>query len=167
MSMRLNELIDRWRADPAGTERTLQVPVLVYEAAGVEQGDMWAATGSVVVGRRPHGHDPAIFFVEKRIGTQNPFTMGVTIGRVENNDIAIDDSSVSRFHAWLQHDERTKAWVLCDAESKNGTYLDGVELDAGQRKPLSDGSVIRLGNAYLRFLLPASVVGRLLLLAGA
>ncbi|MDP3498917.1 MAG: FHA domain-containing protein [Myxococcales bacterium] len=56
-----------------------------------------------------------MFFVEKVPRTGNAFALGVTIGRVESNDIIIDDSSISRFHAWLQLDAK-KGWMLCDAE---------------------------------------------------
>lgn len=162
MALHLSELIERWRKDAAVTERSVKVPVLVFEATGDEHsGDAWALTGSASVGRLEAGHDPLVFLVEKRAGVQNPFTMGVTLGRVETNDIAIEDSSVSRFHAWLQYDDRTQQWSLCDADSKNGTFVDGEALGARQRKVINDGGMIRLGNAHLRFLLPESVVMRL------
>jgi pSer/pThr/pTyr-binding forkhead associated (FHA) protein len=62
--------------------------------------------------------------------------MGITVGRVETNDVIVDDGSVSRFHAWLQLDERKKAWFLCDAESKNGTFLGPQRLTANQKVAL-------------------------------
>jgi len=162
MTLHLNEFVGRWRKDPVTTERSVKVPMLVFEATGDEHSaDAWALTGSASVGRLETGHDPMLFVVEKRAGVQNPFTMGVTLGRVETNDISIDDSSVSRFHAWLQYDDRTQQWSLCDADSKNGTFVDGDALGARQRKVVNDGGIIRLGNAHLRFLLPESVVLRL------
>lgn len=161
--MHLSEFVERWRKDAGATERAIKVPMLVVEATGGanEVGDAWALTGTAMVGKIDTGHDPELFLVEKRVGAQNPFTMGVTLGRVETNDIAIEDASVSRFHAWLQFDERTQQWSLCDADSKNGTFIDGDALSARQRKVINDGSIIRLGNAYLRFLLPESVILRL------
>lgn len=84
--------------------------------------------------------------------------MGVTLGRVESNDVIIDDASVSRFHAWLQFDERAKTWMLCDAQSKNGTWLDGDTVGTGARVPLHDGAVIKLGQASLRFLMPQTLL---------
>lgn len=103
---------------------------------------------------KPRSGEPVILLIEKTPGSKNPFAMGVTIGRVETNDIAIDDASVSRFHAWLQHDERANAWFLTDAESKNGTWLDDVKLAASVRTKLKDGSVIRVGDVHTTFLMP-------------
>ena len=91
------------------------------------------------------------------VGKPNAFPMGVTIGRVPGNDIELDDTSVSRFHAWLQQDLRTKVWALTDADSKNGTWVAGAELGPRQRVPLADHTEIRLGNVFLTFLLPASL----------
>ncbi len=162
MTLRLSEFVERWRKDAVATENSVKVPMLVFEATGDEtSSDAWALTGSATVGKVETGRDPPLFMVEKRPGVQNPFTMGITLGRVETNDVAIEDSSVSRFHAWLQFDARANQWSLYDADSKNGTFVDGEPLGARQRRVINDGGVIRLGNAHLRFLLPQSVIMRL------
>jgi len=135
----------------------LKVPVLVWEAApGSDDsvGEDWAPTDAGLPISRPRAGEPVILPVEKVAGTKNPFAMGVTIGRVETNDIAIEDASVSRFHAWLQHDERAAAWFLTDAESKNGTWVDDVKLAASARTKLRDGAVIRLGDVHTSFFMP-------------
>jgi hypothetical protein len=75
-----------------------------------------------------------------------------TFGRAEENDLAVDDVSVSRRHAALilGHD---RAWHLVDCGSANGTYLDGVALVAGQASAVAPGlAVIRLGP-HARFAL--------------
>ena len=46
-------------------------------------------------------------------------------------------ASVSRFHAWVQLDEKAGVWFLTDAESKNGTWLDKVKLTASTRTKLA------------------------------
>ncbi len=51
--------------------------------------------------------------------------------------------------------------MLCDAQSKNGTWLDGETVAAGARVPLRDGAVIKLGQATLRFLLPPALLALL------
>ena len=48
--------------------------------------------------------------------------------------------------------------MLCDAESKNGTLLDGEPVPSGAKVPLRDGAVIGLGHASLRFLLPQTLL---------
>jgi pSer/pThr/pTyr-binding forkhead associated (FHA) protein len=71
---------------------------------------------------------------------------------------AYNDTSLSRFLAWLQQDSKSGGWLLCDAESKNGTQLDGEPVESGSKVPLRDGAVIKLGQAALRFLLPQTVL---------
>lgn len=163
----LSELIRRWRDNPGATARVLHVPALVLEATGPARDaeEVWSRTRAQSVGGHVIGDDPRLFFVEKRAGVPNAFPMGVTVGRIETNDIAIEDPSLSRFHAWLAFDARKKQWVLHDADSKNGTMVDGVELTPGGSQALESGQVIRLGSVVLRFLLPEALVERLELLA--
>jgi hypothetical protein len=154
--MRWSELLTSWKRDPRGTQLQLSVPVLLLERQGDAAGESWERTGAIFVGSAPQTSDPQVFFVEKVPRSGNAFLLGVTIGRVASNDIIIDDTGISRFHAWLQHER--SGWLLCDADSKNGTQLDGEDVASGARVPLKDGSVITLGKAVLRFLLPATVV---------
>lgn len=135
---------------------TFPVPGLVWEAppSGASEAGHWEATAAGQAPSRPTSADPLVFLVEKSGNTNNPFAMGVTIGRVESNDLVVDDASVSRFHAWLQQDERTGDWSLTDAESKNGTWVDGAQLAAKQRVVLRDGGSIKLGDVVFRFFLP-------------
>jgi pSer/pThr/pTyr-binding forkhead associated (FHA) protein len=156
--MRLSDLARDFRREPAAFELRLTTPVLLFERQGTAAEQDWERTGALVVGRPPEASDPTVFLVEKAQRSNNAFPMGVTLGRVESNDIIIEDGSVSRFHAWLQFDERKKTWMLCDAQSKNGTWLDGEVVAAGARVPLRDGAVIKLGQAALRFLLPPALL---------
>jgi hypothetical protein len=156
--MRLSELAAQWKKDRRSTELSLVVPVLLLEALGEGARESWEQTGAIVVGRLPERSDPQVFFVEKAARTGNAFPMGVTIGRVESNDIIIDDPGLSRFHAWLQQDPKTGGWLLCDADSKNGTQLDGEPVTSGAKVALRDGCVVTLGQASLRFLLPKTLL---------
>ncbi|MBL8934866.1 MAG: FHA domain-containing protein [Archangium sp.] len=156
--MRFSELVASWKRDPRGTTHQLTTPVLLLERLGEGAAESWERTGAIFVGQVPQTKDPLVFFVEKVPRTGNAFTLGVTIGRVESNDIVIDDASISRFHAWLQQDPKSGGWLLCDAQSKNGTQLDGEPVESGSRVVLHDGAVIMLGQAALRFLLPQTVL---------
>ena len=135
------------------------VPGLVWEAPPTKLTDSghWEMTDAGQAMMRPRTGEPLIFMVEKGSATNNPFAMGVTVGRVESNDIVVDDGSVSRFHAWLQRDERTKDWSLTDAESKNGTWVDGVQLAGKQRVVLRDGAKLKFGDVVMEFFLPAAL----------
>lgn len=135
------------------------IPGLVWEAPPTKltESGHWEMTDSGQAMMRPRAGEPLIFMVEKGSATNNPFAMGITVGRVESNDIVVDDGSVSRFHAWLQHDERTKEWSLTDAESKNGTWVDGVQLQAKQRVTLRDGARLKFGEVEMDFYLPTAL----------
>jgi hypothetical protein len=156
--MRLSELAERWKKDRRTTELSLVVPVLLLERLGERAKESWEQTGAIFVSSLAERSDPRVFFVDKAARTGNAFPMGVTIGRVESNDIVIDDPGLSRFHAWLQHDVKKGQWLLCDAESKNGTQLDDAPVASGAKVPLRDGSVITLGQVSLRFLLPTTLI---------
>ena len=136
-----------------------KVPGLVWEAPPTKLPDSghWEMTDAGQAMMRPRAGEPLVFLVEKSATTtNNPFAMGVTIGRVESNDVVVDDGSVSRFHAWLQRDERTQQWSLTDAESKNGTWVDGVKL-AKARVALRDGAKLKFGDVEMEFYLPEAL----------
>ena len=158
MNATFAELVNAWLKDPAGTKAKWSGAVLVQRMTppGAQTED-WAPTRAAVVMSRPEANGTRVHLIAKAPGKPNAFPMGVTVGRVGGNDIELDDSSVSRFHAWLQQDERTKVWALTDADSKNGTWIAGGELAPKQRVPLIDHTEIRLGNVYLTFLLPESL----------
>jgi DNA-binding winged helix-turn-helix (wHTH) protein len=65
-----------------------------------------------------------------------------TLGRSESCDIVIPQSIVSRLHARieLQHDR----YVLLDAGSANGTFVNGERIDQGRQ--LSSNDAIWLGS---------------------
>jgi pSer/pThr/pTyr-binding forkhead associated (FHA) protein len=74
------------------------------------------------------------------------------IGRGTENDLVIDESSISRTHARLERE--AGAYRVIDLASTNGTTVDGIELRPWQPQPLVHGSNILLaGEVELRFLL--------------
>jgi hypothetical protein len=74
---------------------------------------------------------------------------GVRIGRHHENDLVIDESNVSRFHAQVvPGDER---WRLIDNNSTNGTRVDGLVCTVCD---LSDGAIINIGPATIIFRTP-------------
>lgn len=70
-----------------------------------------------------------------------------TIGRVlADCDLTLLHASVSSRHARLER--AGTAWRVVDLGSKNGTYVDGVRIEAAQ---LADGAQLRLGEVDLYF----------------
>jgi pSer/pThr/pTyr-binding forkhead associated (FHA) protein len=71
----------------------------------------------------------------------------VTIGKGGENDIVLDDTTVSRLHAIC---ERFPAgWCIADLGSSNGTFLNGERIWANQR--LRHGDEVRIGGNRLLF----------------
>ncbi|APR82313.1 Hypothetical protein A7982_07662 [Minicystis rosea] len=67
------------------------------------------------------------------------------IGRAEANSIRLTDRNVSRNHAILK--KNGPGWVLRDAQSYNGTYVNGVRVVGEQ--PVAGGDIIQLGDYRL------------------
>ena len=68
----------------------------------------------------------------------------VTIGRVSDNAIQIDDASVSSHHAELRLEGND--YILRDIGSTNGTRLNGQTVEADSDHPLQAGDAVRLGQ---------------------
>jgi len=98
-------------------------------------------------GSLPPETDLELFPLVKKPGAS--FADRITIGRTHNNDIAIIDHSVSRFHAYVR--QTGSGWVVADAGSKNGSWLRGVTLEARREQPLPSKVVLRLGEVDLTF----------------
>ena len=65
----------------------------------------------------------------------------LTLGRVGDNTIQIDDASVSSHHAELTRDGDD--YILKDLDSTNGTRLNGIAHSEGK---LKDGDQVTFGN---------------------
>ncbi len=68
----------------------------------------------------------------------------LTIGRRDDNDVVIDDPSVSGHHAKI--DALGDRWVLIDLKSKNGSFVNEQLVDSHW---LKDGDVIAIGGHSL------------------
>ena len=85
-----------------------------------------------------------------RIGEEYPVTSPVvSIGQGPQNDIVVDDDSVSRAHARLEYS--AGSWLLTDLDSTNGTTVEGVRLAPGVPTPLAYANTVRLGGVRLQF----------------
>lgn len=86
----------------------------------------------------------------------NPFGHMVTVGRANNNDVVIKNKRVSKFHAYFR--QLGESWSLFDANSSNGTFLNGIKLAPERARPLKKGDRIGFGKEITTvFLLPAAL----------
>jgi len=70
----------------------------------------------------------------------------VTVGRNPNNDIVLNDGTISYFHAYFPHASKP---TVVDAGSSNGTYINDLPAEvkgSGRTTPFAAGDAIRLGN---------------------
>jgi len=73
---------------------------------------------------------------------------GVRLGRGPENDLVVDDGTLSRTHLLFR--EAEGRWTVEDLRSSNGTRVDGVELNGGP-VPLEPGAHIEAGSVRLTF----------------
>ena len=157
MARSLTMLATLFLRDPKAFRAAFVHPVLIWKAPpSVASGETWQGTHPGAGPARPHEGEALVFDVVKDPSKKNAFPMGVTIGRIDTNDIAIDDASVSRFHAWMQSD--ANGWILCDAESKNGTFFEGVRLLAKQKIPIKDKAKLKFGEVEVTFFSVAAMI---------
>ena len=78
-----------------------------------------------------------------------------TIGRAPENDVVIEDTSVSRTHAEITFVDGE--FQLSDSGSSGGTMVEGRS--AATTIPLSSGSAVNIGDTELVFMQGASPVG--------
>ena len=148
--------ISRFQRERAEYERTLPPALLVFTPVPI---------GSLGSEEEEHHHfrtltnvstpmlgvgEPIVFPVVKN--QENAFGRGITVGRTGNNDVVLDDGTVSRFHAWFQC-ETGGRYVLTDAGSKNGSFVGGVRLAPRRPSPVVDGTRLRFGQVDVTFYL--------------
>lgn len=75
-----------------------------------------------------------------------------SIGRQAGNDIVLNTSAVSRYHA--QFEAAGGLVYLVDLGTVNGTFVNDQQVEPNSRVALSDGDVIMLGDVLLLFRLP-------------
>jgi pSer/pThr/pTyr-binding forkhead associated (FHA) protein len=153
----LSHHIGRYQRERGEYERSLPPALLLFtpSPAGVQEAEdedelrhfrtlTSVATPMLGVG------EPIVFPIVKN--QENAFGRGITVGRTGNNDVVLDDATVSRFHAWFQR-ETNGHFVLTDAGSKNGTFLAGVRLMPRRPSALQDGARLRFGQVDVLFYL--------------
>jgi len=115
------------------------------------------AENPLLKAKPPPQRDFLVFAVYRK-GAAGPKKF-ISVGRAENNDVAIPDRSLSIFHAFFtQHSDGR--FLLQDAGSKNGTFVDGREVPAqarGRAVPVPDGALVRFGQVELTFLKAAGL----------
>jgi pSer/pThr/pTyr-binding forkhead associated (FHA) protein len=85
----------------------------------------------------------------------------LSVGRTKENDLMIDDPSISKFHASLVLGIDSR-YTLADTGSTNGTFINGERISYGKSVRLRSSDVIRFGNVEVAIDLKAEPVARVL-----
>jgi len=74
----------------------------------------------------------------------------LNVGRASDNELTLNDASVSKIHAaLLMTGEGTL--LVADTGSTNGTFVNGRRIAYGESRVLEDGDVIGFGDVEVRF----------------
>ncbi|MBT8239674.1 MAG: DUF3662 and FHA domain-containing protein [Acidimicrobiia bacterium] len=144
----LRDLVDEIRSVVAGEQLTFAGPVSV---AFTENHGRRRGTFSI---ERAFDDGPTVRPADLVLSDGRNVDLGsagLRIGRHPDNDIVIDESNVSRFHAQVVPED--DHWVVIDNHSTNGTRVNDRRVgDADQTEiDLTDGDTIIIGPASFTF----------------
>ncbi|MCC7251580.1 FHA domain-containing protein [Hyphomicrobium sp.] len=75
-------------------------------------------------------------------------TTNVRVGRHRDNDICLQNDSISRRHAVLHYNADTRRFVITDLGGGNGVIVNRTKYKS---RELNDGDMVELGEVRLRF----------------
>ena len=83
---------------------------------------------------------------------QTAFAATILVGRATTNDVCIVDGSISKLHARIRRDGDS-LW-LSDADSSNGTVVNGDPIPPGEEVLLTTGDLVRFGARVFQVFSP-------------
>jgi SARP family transcriptional regulator, regulator of embCAB operon len=136
-------LADDLGIDPGPTLRALHQRILRQEPLDVKQAARATAKRAAVTRQRRSeaAQGSAVAHLRDATGSRYPLRGTATrIGRLSDNDIVLDDDTVSRYHAVIV--DTGNSFVITDLESANG--VDVAEQRIRASATLADGDRIRI-----------------------
>jgi hypothetical protein len=102
--------------------------------------------------------EPIVVLPVRKI--QAAFPSMITLGRTANNDLAVQDVSVSKFHAFFR--TQGNMLQLADAGSRNGTFVETQRLTPkGPAVPVAPGMRLQFGEVQMTLIDAAACWERL------
>ncbi len=137
------ELVEAVREHAAGERYSFVGPIEIVIHEDPDLGVSTFAIESEVVDTTPGAPDWIVLPDGRRVAIADAV---LTIGRLPECAIALDDPNVSRRHAQLRRDGQSV--VLVDLGSTNGTKVNGVQI---RERHLVPGDSITVGTTTMRF----------------
>jgi VWFA-related protein len=140
------EMEDRTEIAPGGWPEPAGGPPPFAPSPGVTpEGDFPAAGGTRVIERGPKH---LAMLVDRARPDRRYDLKGITnVGRARDNQVVLEDSTVSRHHAWIRSEG--EAFLIFDIGSGNGTFVNDEQID--EPRILENGDIIRFGDAEFVF----------------
>jgi hypothetical protein len=94
--------------------------------------------------------------VTRRDGTRElplifkPGGKRLNVGRASDNELSINDTSVSKIHATLMMNGEGTL-LVADTGSTNGTHINGRRIAYGEARQIEEGDVVAFGDIEVRF----------------
>ena len=73
----------------------------------------------------------------------------LNVGRASDNELNLNDASVSKIHAALMMTSEGTI-VVADTGSTNGTYINGRRIAYGESRQIEEGDVLGFGDVEVR-----------------
>jgi len=104
-----------------------------------------AAGGTRIIERAPKH----LAMLVDKSRTERKFDLKGTInvGRARDNQIVLDDPTISRHHAWIKAEG--ESFLVFDVGSANGTFVNDEQVE--EPRQLENGDVVRFGDAEFVF----------------
>jgi hypothetical protein len=126
-----------WPQGQAWTEETtFQFETYSGEFNGEQQAEATADSES-------QAHETLVIEVRKQ-ASSSPANM-ICVGRAANNDIVLTNSTVSKLHAYFMKTPEGDSLEIVDANSTNGTRVNGEHLTPYRGHPLRGRDHIQFG----------------------
>lgn len=128
------------------------LPELEGDEAAIETGKFAALREKRPTPKKPASGSLVMALVKSpKLG--NLFPGMITVGRARNNDLVLPSREVSSFHAYFASpSDRNRSWTVCDAESSNGTLVEGQP--APKPTPVQSGGEVCFARVRCRFFAP-------------
>ncbi|MBW2732284.1 MAG: FHA domain-containing protein [Deltaproteobacteria bacterium] len=132
-------------AAPERTEFAEDADTHLEASQASAEGGASAAVSAVGAASKGAG---AVLLLVGRGGPYDGTTLRVTqalstVGRDDDNEVVLEDPSISRQHAQLRWSSETDQLTVLDLRSSNGTFLDGKRI---KRAEVPVGAILRFGD---------------------
>jgi VWFA-related protein len=136
---------DKTEATPIGWQQpAMGMPPFAPVTPGV-QAEVPPEGGTVIIERAPK--HLAMLVDKSRPDRRYDLKGTINVGRSRENQIVLDDPTVSRNHAWIKL--QGEDFLVFDVGSGNGTFVNEERVEAPRR--LENGDVVRFGDAAFVF----------------